>query len=989
MHLVLCHTTADFDTLGAAVGVSCLRPGSRIVLTGGAHPTVEEFLSIWRDEYALIERRAVEFDQVQSLTLVDAHQRDRFAPVSDWIDQAEQRNLPIYIYDHHLAAEASHSVLASSALAPDMPTAEVYIEAVGAVTTLMVEQLQRQAIAPNPFEATVMALGIHSDTGSLTFEQATARDAAALAWLMAQGANQQVIAEKSEPSLSPRLQALLRVALATVEVEQVRWHHLGWVKLETESFVPGLSGLAERLIGLLGLDTLLLCATYPTAQTRKAVIIGRSRPNPLLPHRIDLRAVFEPLGGGGHAQAASVVLKASDFARDCADGDPDGDLQIPFEQALARVRSQIPPAITAKSLMSSPVRTILPSTTVDEAQRILLRYGHSGLCVVSAEGALVGIVSRRDIDIALRHGLGHGSVKGGMSVNIKSIEPDTPIAEIQSLMVTYDIGRLPVLKAGELVGIVTRTDLLRHLHQDQQTGQQTGQQPAYRSQGPSCQIAPVVSVDSQPLKFQPPRQAQSRPLNRPPAADTLYQQLRQQLRQQLKSRLPEIWPALMLIAAAAEQRGWALYVVGGAVRDLLLSLSDQPYPLTDIDLVVDGAEAGAGVTLAKALQADYPQVAVQVYGQFQTASLIWHSSDSSPLLIDIATARTEYYPYPAANPEVEASTIRQDLYRRDFTINAMALQLSDSRHGSGHGGHGFGHGFGHSSERGQLLDFFGGWRDLQQRHVRVLHANSFVEDPTRIFRAVRFAVRLGFTIDPQSEQFIRYAIGSGVYAQMQASQEKAPALQTRLKAELQYLLSVDQWATSLAEIDRLGALVCLHPDMTISADLWRQLRRMDRWLDKISDLKDTLPRWQMLLELMIAQLPTASCIQTATQLDLGAASLHRLQHLHQWEADLAEKLPKAHRPSQIYRLLNPYDWPALLLMSDRYPHTLGPAIWRYRMQLARMPALINGDTLKRLGYRPGPQFRHILSDVYQLTLDGDLSDPKAAEDYVLSHHRVM
>jgi tRNA nucleotidyltransferase (CCA-adding enzyme) len=956
MHLVLCHTTADFDTLGAAVGMSRLRPGSRIVLSGGTHPTVEAFLSIWRDEYALIERRAVIFDQVQSLTLVDAHERDRFGPLSQWIHQAEQRNLPIYIYDHHMGAE-------DSALSvTEMPIAEVCIEAVGAVTTLMVERLQRRAIVPTPFEATVMALGIHSDTGSLTFEQATARDAAALAWLMAQGANQQVIAEKSEPSLSPQLQDLLKVALETVEVEQVRGHHLGWVQLETASFVPGLSGLAERLIGLSGLDTLLLYASYPSAQTRKAVIIGRSRTNPLLPQiRIDLQAVFAPLGGGGHAQAASVMLKASDFASDAsvsdgadgddADGDDaDGDLQKPFEQALAAVRSQIPPVITAKSLMSSPVRTILPSTTVDEAQRILLRYGHAGLCVVSAEGALVGIVSRRDIDIALRHGLGHGSVTGGMSVDIKSVEPDTPIAEIQSLMVTYDIGRLPVLEAGELVGIVTRSDLLHQLHQDQPRYQP----PRDRRQGPNCQIAPADSQLLKPTKNRQP--------DRPPAAEILYQQL--------NSRLPEIWPALELIVAAADQKGWALYVVGGAVRDLLLNLSGQPYPLTDIDLVVDGAEAGAGVTLAEALQASYPQVAVQVHGQFQTASLIWHSTGSSPLLIDIATARTEYYPYPAANPEVEASTIRQDLYRRDFTINAMALRLN----GSG---------------QGQLLDFFGGWQDLHLRRVRVLHANSFIEDPTRIFRAVRFAMRLGFAIDPQSEQYIRYAIGSGVYAQMQTSQAKAPALQTRLKAELKYLLSVDQWAISLAEIDRLGALVCLHPDLAMSDPLWRQLRRMDRWLDRVSETKEALPRWQMLLELMIAQLPTAACIQSATQLDLGAASLHRLAHLHQWEAELADQLPQAHRPSQIYRLLHPYELSALLLMGDRHPHTLGPPIWRYRMQLARMPALINGDTLKRLGYQPGPQFRHILSEIHQRTLDGELSDASAAEDYVLRHHHKM
>ena len=103
-------------------------------------------------------------------------------------------------------------------------------------------------------------------------------------------------------------------------------------------------------------------------------------------------------------------------------------------------------------------------------------------------------------------------------------------------------------------------------------------------------------------------------------------------------------------------------------------------------------------------------------------------------MVDIATARTEFYPYPAANPEVEASSIQQDLYRRDFTINAMAIRLTEPG-------------------AGQLLDFFGGLVDLQQQTIRVLHPNSFIEDPTRIYRAVRFAVRLEFTLDPQTGGF--------------------------------------------------------------------------------------------------------------------------------------------------------------------------------------------------------------------------------------------
>ncbi len=943
MDLVLCHTTADFDTLGAAVGAALLRPGSRIVLTGDAHPTVQAFLAVWRDEYPLIERRSVAFEQVRSLTLVDASQRDRFAPVSAWLQQAEQAALPIYLYDHHVAADLDD--------AHDFPTAEVHIAPVGAATTLIVEALQQQAIVPSPSEATAMALGIHSDTGSLTFDQATPRDAQALAWLMAQGANQQVIAENRIPELSPQLQDLLSLALATIQTETVQGHHLGWIVLATQRFVPGLSGLAEQLITLLGLDTLLLCAHYETRHGLvKALMIGRSRTNSLLPHsRVDLRPMFEALGGGGHAQAASAVLKKEALA----EGPEAAVIRV-----LGAVRSQIPPLITAKSLMASPVRTILPSTSVEEAQRILLRYGHSGLCVVNEQSELVGIISRRDIDITLRHGLGHAPVKGCMSKQVESVTLETPITDIQALMVSHDVGRLPVLEAGKLLGIVTRTDLLRRLHQTHHDFQRQ------------------ISSASSALISNPVEMSNSHP----PTAKALYQQL--------ESRLSKIWPVLMLIAAVADQKGWALYLVGGAVRDLLLSQIPSPqqqfHPLTDIDLVVDGAGEGAGVALAEAVQARYPEVAVQTHGQFQTAALVWHAAEGAePLLIDIATARTEFYPYPAANPEVESSTIRQDLYRRDFSINAMAIRLNSHREDELC-----------FVQPGQLLDCFGGWIDLQQGYVRVLHANSLIEDPTRIFRAVRFAVRLGFAIEPQTEQFIRYAISSGIYAQTQANNGKTPALQTRLKAELKYLLSANQWSAALRQLAELGALACIDAALEMTPSLWRQLRRMDRWLNKLNKfdvkfLSKAQPHWLMLLELMIAQLEPSSRDRVATQLDLGAQSQHLLKNLHVWEADLLRQLPQAQRPSQRYALLQAYGCSELLLMGDRHPRALGPHIWQHIVRLSHRPSLLTGETLKQLGYKPGPLFRDILNAVNMLALDGELTTSQAAQAYVLNHYSAL
>ena len=156
---------------------------------------------------------------------------------------------------------------------------------------------------------------------------------------------------------------------------------------------------------------------------------------------------------------------------------------------------------------------------------------------------------------------------------------------------------------------------------------------------------------------------------------------------------------------------------------------------------------------------------------------------------------------PAANPEVEASSIRQDLYRRDFTINAMALRLT-------------------SPHPGTLLDFFGGLLDLRAKQIRVLHANSFIEDPTRIYRGVRFAVRLGFQLEAQTESYIRYAINSGVLrAHGTRENSKAPALQTRLKAELKHILEVSYWKAALLLLGNLEALQCIHPTLKLDGAL--------------------------------------------------------------------------------------------------------------------------------------------------------------------------
>jgi tRNA nucleotidyltransferase (CCA-adding enzyme) len=896
MDLILCHTTADFDTLGAAVGLTCLMPGSKIVLTGGAHPPVRDFLALHRDEYPLIERRSVNTEKIRSLTVVDAQLRDRLGKPAEWLDLPQLKT--ITVYDHHMGQES------------DIPATEFHIAPVGATTTLIVEELQQQEITLNSIQATVMALGIHVDTGSLTYDQSTSRDALALAWLMQQGASLSVISSYRDPGLSPQLQKLLTEALEKLEYLCLRGYTIAWVTLQTDGFVPGLSSLASQLIELTEIDALLLANEHPSNKDdSRFTVIGRSQIPGLY-----LDQLFQAFGGGGHSQAASLNLRGVDS-------------QDILQELLKGVKAAIPHPPTARDLMSSPVRTIRPETTIAEAQRILLRYGHSGLSVVDSQGQLVGVISRRDLDIALHHGFNHAPVKGYMTTSIKTIAPDTTLPQIESLMVTYDIGRLPVLENGQLIGIVTRTDVLRELHQGEGRGAE-GQ----RGRG---------------------------------AEDTVKFSSLGQLRDRLN---PQLWQLLTNASQAAEQRGWHLYLVGGAVRDLLLAeAAARTLMITDIDLVVDGfhksADVGAGVELAKALQEIYSTARLEIHGAFQTAALLWHKDpELDSLWVDIATARTEFYPYPAANPEVEASSIRQDLYRRDFTINALALRLTPPR-------------------AGDLLDFFGGLLDLKAKQIRVLHANSFIEDPTRIYRGVRFAVRFGFAIEPRTEEYIRYAINSGVYDRTAQTNTKTPALQTRLKTELKHILEAPYWRPALQLLDDLGALQCIHPTLSLDGELKLQLRFLERCLQRFAPQSNLIP-WQMRLEVIIAHLAANYRAKVAKNLQLQEDSIKRLQNLATAEADVREFLPQCQSPSQVVKLLRKYDQEMLILIALLGQRSIRKQIWYYLTVWANIQPILNGNDLNKLGYKPGPQYKQMLDDILAATLDGLISDRAEVEKFL-------
>lgn len=441
---------------------------------------------------------------------------------------------------------------------------------------------------------------------------------------------------------------------------------------------------------------------------------------------------------------------------------------------------------------------------------------------------------------------------------------------------------------------------------------------------------------------------------------------------QVESAIREIphWELLIKAAQIAQAAGWDLYLVGGIVRDLLVAqIGTERLAVTDIDLVVDGchhtADVGAGVKLATALQQIYPAAHLDIYGAFQTAVLRWHQDpDLGSLGVDIATARTESYPYPAANPVVSASSIRQDLYRRDFTINALAWRLTPGTDPP-------------------LLDLFGGLQDLQAQQLRVLHPDSFIDDPTRIYRGVRFAVRLGFALEAQTAAYIRAAITSGIYTQTAQAHPKTPALQTRLTTELKYLLQVSYWQAAIELLADLGGLQCIHPTLRLDPELLHQLRLLARCLARF-DRQQTIEHWQLRLESIIANLAPMYRQSVATNLQLSNDSIDRLKHLELAQTQISLSLSNFQRVSQVVQLLKQYDLETLILVAIRCRNILPirRQIWQYLTVWQNIKPMLNGDDLRKLGYKPGPQYRQILDNLLMATLDGNVIDRSTAEEFL-------
>jgi len=419
VEVIVSHIGTDFDALAAMVACSKLIPGARLVLAGSQRAGVRQFIALHRETLKLYRADQLDLDRISELYIVDAPGCSRLGDVSWLCDNADN----ITIYDHHPPF--------------DQPGPGIR-ERLGATTTILVELIKADNIVVSPFEATLFLLGIYEDTRCLTNISTTVRDVLAAAWLLERGANLSEVSKYINIPLSTEQRELFEVMLGEARTEIVNQRSIVITEATLEQFVGGLGRLTQRLTELEACD---LAISIVKMENRVHLVARSMRPE------LNLLELLEPLGVKGHALAVSMTLKDMEPA----------DLR---RQVMALLNERLLKGQLAADIMSAPVKSIDDGTSVLEAHRLLLRYGHTGMPVVNLNQVVVGIVSRRDVDKAIRHDLGHAPVRGYMTKNVITVNAETTLDEVTRIIIQNDIGRVPVLDKGKLIGIITRTDVL-------------------------------------------------------------------------------------------------------------------------------------------------------------------------------------------------------------------------------------------------------------------------------------------------------------------------------------------------------------------------------------------------------------------------------------------------------------------------------------------------------------------------------------------------
>ena len=853
MEIIATHVSSDFDSFAGMVAAKKLYPDAEILLPSSINQNVRKFISLHEDALpAFKEQKNLDVQSIKRVIIIDTKIASRLGSLKEII---EDKKVEVIIFDHHQKS------------AEDIGYGIDYTKKVGATVTLLVDFIKKRKIKISPFEATLFSLGIYEDTGSFSFPNTSYKDFEAAAFLKKNGANMFVISKFLNLSLSSEQHKLLEKLISGLKKINVFEKEIIISSAQSASFVEGLSVLTRKLGQVEDVDVVICWVKMKD----KIYIVARSD-DP----GVNVSKILEPVGGGGHTQASSAVLKNITF----------GKIE---NMIISSLYKNIKKPVMAKDIMSFPIRVVNEKDSIAAVNGLLQKYGHTGIPIIDSENNLVGIITRKDIDRAVKHGLSHAPVKGFKSRGLITTGPNTTVEEIQRLMIENGIGRIPVVQKSRVIGIVTRKDVLRYLH-----GRDYLKYPSS-------------------LKHE---------------HDFDFSVL--QARERLYSLMPEkIIKIFEIISDLSKQLKIKAYLVGGIVRDLLLGI-----PNLDIDIVVEGD----GINFAKSL-ALLLNARVESYEKFKTAVIVLEDNQH----IDIVSARIEYYRMPAALPDVEPGSLSQDLARRDFTINTIAISLN-------------------KASFGEIIDYFGARKDLAQKRIKVLHKLSFVEDPTRIFRAARFEQRLGFKMDRQTEKLALLSIDMNIVSKLNG---------IRIRDELIAILNEKNPVSSIKRLYSMGALKKIGINIVLNEKFIRLLKNIIEKYKKFSSLAgQDLQLWRLLLASLFTSenedLIKKWCSEMKIRKKDSTVIIDSAMHFNSYKKKMSVKIKNN---SEIYDLLKgtPEEFKIMLSAAGRIQFE---NISRYYNQIAGIILQINGEDLKKSRFKPSKAFRLVFERILKMKLNG-------------------
>ncbi len=861
--VITTHINADFDALASMLAAQKLYPDALVVFPGSQEKNLRNFfVKSMVYLFNMADIKDIDFANVKRLVLVDTRQANRIGKLAAVLDRSD---VDIHIYDHHPPMQN------------DIKGNYEVNYLTGATVTILTDIIKEKNVDLSADEATIMCLGIYEDTGSFTFPSTTEEDFKAAAFLLSKGANLNVVSNLISREISPEQIGLLNDMIQAATRHNINGLEIVVTTVTTENYVSDFAFLVHKMVKMENLDAIFAIARMAD----KMYVVARSR----IPE-VDVGAIVTPLGGGGHTHAAAATIKEKTL------------IQIEHELIDILYR-KVDSKNRAKDLMSSPAIKVDADVSCKDARDLLTQYNINALLVTRVQQGkenLLGFITRQIIEKALYHGLDKLPVKEYTTTEIAFVEPGAGVQEIQEKIIENKQRILPVIDNDNIIGVITRTDLLDILAR--RVEYNTSDSPHLLREYGHARTRNI-------LRF---------------------------MKERLSNRIVNI---LKAIGKTAGELGYDAYVVGGFVRDLFLYRTNE-----DMDIVIEGDGIKFAKTYAKTVDAR-----IHAYNKFGTAVIIF----SDGFKIDVASARMEFYEFPAALPTVEMSSIKLDLFRRDFTVNTLAIQLNPDKFGV-------------------LIDFFAAQRDIKEKTIRVLHNLSFVEDPTRVFRAIRFEQRFGFSIGKLTSSLIENAVKMDFLKRLSGR---------RVFTELRQILEEENPTAAIIRLNEYDLLNVIHASITLNKDLFslfKSVKKVLSWHDLLF-LEEPYMKWAVYFLVLTGHCDKKTVESICHRLEIPPR-YRAIFSKERFRADRSLSKMERHHPmknSTLYHLISGFRIElALYMMAATQRENVKRSISNYFTKLRHIDISIKGKDLIDMGLKPGPVFREILQAVHDAKINGEL-----------------